>query len=93
MVWLSRQAHLRVGDGLRAVLSRPTLNNLAQRAKKQVALGDVFGAVRITMHEAALSLDGFAKPQVAYSPARAWALSLLFFGSAGVLFMLFYRFW
>lgn len=87
------QAHLRIGSDLEEALSRPTLNYLGQRAKKMVASGDVLGAVRLTIQDAAMQLVGFRKPQREYSPGKAWGLSLFYCGSAAIAFMVVYRFW
>ena len=87
------QAHLRIGSDLEQVLTRPKLNYLGQRAKKMVASGDVLGAVRLTIHDAAMQLIGYREPQREYNPRRAWGMSLFFCGSAGIAFMVVYRFW
>lgn len=58
-----------------------------------VASGDVLGAVRLTIHDSAIQLVGYRKPQKEYNPGRAWGMSLFFCGSAGIAFMVVYRFW
>lgn len=87
------QAHLRIGGDLESVLTQQKLNYLGQRAKKMVASGDVLGAVRLTLHDAAMQLVGYREPQREYNPRRAWGLSLFFCGSAAIAFMVVYRFW
>ena len=87
------QAHLRVGSKLEAVLSRAKLNSIAQSAKKRAAVGDISGAVKGAMHETAILLVGYARPQVPIDPRRAWGLSLFFFGSSGIALMGVYRCW
>ena len=87
------QVHLRIGGGLEPALTRARLYTIAQKAKTRVAVGDVAGAVRGAMEDAAAQLVGYATPQLVYDPRRAWGLSLFFFGSAGIAFLGVYRCW